>query len=86
MTEVRGQLTHQPQHPGAAPAGGEAAKQTKEDDGGSGAHEDVGADGGAAGDEQQVRTQHEGPPHTHTQQQHTCHLRGGTETQHMTLE
>lgn len=69
--------TDQFQHPGAPPAGGEAAKEPKEHDCDSSACQDVGGVGGAVGDQEHVGTQHELPPQAHRQQGHTCHLREG---------
>lgn len=69
-------MTHRFQHPGATPAGGEAAEQSEQDDGSAGRDQCVRSVGGTAGDQQRVGSQHELPPESHRQQDRTCHLRG----------
>lgn len=69
-------LTHQFEHPRAAAACSEAAKQPENNDGGSGPDEDIWCIGGALiGIQGEVGLQAHLPPHPNGQQDHTCDLR-----------
>lgn len=62
-----GHLPYQFEHPDAAPAGRQTAKQSKHDDDGSRGDEDVGGVGGRLGHQGEVGPQQEAAPQAHGQ-------------------
>lgn len=69
--------THQLEHPGAAAAGGKAAKGAQEDDHGASAHQDEGDIGGLLVQQGEVDGQAHPAPDAHGQQHDTRHLGRG---------
>lgn len=67
--------THQLEHPRAAAARGEAAKQAEDDDGGPSPDEDIWRVGAFLGRQREVGLQAHLPPHAHGQQDHACELK-----------
>lgn len=67
--------TDQFEHPRAAAARGEAAKQAKDDDGGPGPDENIWRIGAILRRQREIGLQTHLPPHADSQQDHACELK-----------